>query len=65
MTAFLCLEIAFRPTYGKIRKSNDLREDKWRTSDGYTFHLVRNHSLEAQDFLKKVHLNDFKIELDE
>jgi hypothetical protein len=51
----------------QIRKSNDLRKDKWKTSDGYIFHLVRNHPLQAQawDFLKRGQLSDFHIELDE
>lgn len=50
-----------------IRKSNDLRKDKWGNSDGYIFHLVRNHPLQAQawDFLKKGQLRDFTIALAE
>lgn len=51
----------------QIRKSNDLRRDKWGKQDGYVYHLIRNHPLQAQawDFLKKGHLNDFNIELRE
>jgi hypothetical protein len=51
----------------QIRKSNDLRKDKWATSDGYIFHLVRNHPLQAQawSFLKKGQLSAFTIELED
>ncbi len=50
----------------QIRKSNDLRKDKWRTLDGYLTHLVRNHPLQAGhwDFLKKTKLRDFDIEIE-
>lgn len=50
----------------QIRKSNDLRKDKWRTADGYLTHLVRNHPLQAGhwDFLKKAKLRDFDIEIE-
>lgn len=50
----------------QIRKSNDLRKDKWRTLDGYLTHLVRNHPLQAGhwDFLKKGKLKEFAIEIE-
>ncbi|MEM1408201.1 MAG: carboxypeptidase-like regulatory domain-containing protein [Bacteroidota bacterium] len=48
-----------------IRKSADLRTDKWKIYDGYVNHLVHNHPIQSGQwgFLKKGSLKFFDVDL--
>ena len=54
-----------RIEFRHIRKSADLRTDKWKIYDGYVNHLVHNHPIQSGQwgFLKKGSLKFFHVDL--